>query len=245
MKRKKLIGVVLFTATFIYLFAFVLSLYQNQRVQFEKEMSETLKLYSQTESSNVKELSKDMNSLLDEKLDKEDMEQQILQNEGNFARIDKNVTNVTKDMVVLEKNITNLSDLITTVENHFNNLNEKVYKIDNYLNTIDEKIHQMEESYYQIFEEIKVLKTTMESDILLNKKAIQEIQIQLKDINQQFVQLISTIEENDGKHEENIKLLKEQLSQCEEKITKMEENVLYYQFDEESKTLHVYGNQNG
>lgn len=245
MKRRKMVGLILFCATVVYLFAFVLSVYQNQRVQLEKEMQETLKYYSQKEEQSVKELSKDMNTLLDEKLDKNDMEQQMHITEGNFERIDKNVSNVTEGMVVLEKNITNLSDLISSVENHFNNLNEKVIHMGQITEVLDNRLYQIEELYSALCEEIINYNAVLSNDITQNKEQLVELQKQLADLNEDITNIEKSISEENIKKDEQIKTLEVKLSQCEARIKDLVENVLYYRFDAESNTLQVYGNQGG
>ena len=68
MKRRKIIGLALMIGTLVYLFAAILALYQNQRVKIEKGMEEALKAYAQKDGLDIKELSKDFNLLLDEKV---------------------------------------------------------------------------------------------------------------------------------------------------------------------------------
>ena len=82
MKRRKMVGIILVGATFIYFVACLLALYQNQRVTMEKGIEEALKAYSVQESLNIKELSKDFNLQLDEKMNIREGNQQILKMSG-------------------------------------------------------------------------------------------------------------------------------------------------------------------
>ena len=122
MKRRKITGLILIISTFIYFIACLLALYQNQRVKMEKGIEEALKAYSNQESLNVKELSKDFNLRLDEMVNKEENKNQILKFEGSFERMEKNITNVTDEMAIVEYNINNLDDRLSVVENFYNEL---------------------------------------------------------------------------------------------------------------------------
>ena len=53
------------------------------------------------------------------------------------------------------------------------------------------------------------------------------------------------IAENDLQQNENIQKLQEELEQCQNRLKDLEENVLYYQYDDGTKTLNVYGNRGG
>ena len=122
MKRRKVTGLILIISTFIYFIACLLALYQNQRVKMEKGIEEALRAYSNQESLNVKELSKDFNLRLDEMVNKEENKNQILKFEGSFERMEKNITNVTDEMAIVEYNINNLDDRLNVVENFYKEL---------------------------------------------------------------------------------------------------------------------------
>lgn len=213
MKRRKIVGLVLLVGTICYLLASLLALYQNQRVKIEKEIEEALKVYSDQESLEVKELSKDFNLLLDEKLDIRDMNEQIIKYEGSFARMEKNVTNVTDEMAVVEYNLNHLSERMYTVENYYNSLYEEVVE----MNTLyDGKVTEINNTINVIKGEIETIKSSIS-------------------------ELEKMVTENDLKQNENIRMLQAQIALCEQRIVDLEGNALHFQYDSESQTLNVFG----
>lgn len=215
MKRRKVVGIVLLMGTFVYLFASLLALYQNQRVKMEKGIEEALKAYSEKESLDVKELSKDFNLLLDEKLDINDMNQQILKYEGSFARMEKHVTNVTDEMAVVEYNI--------------NNLNERMYAVENYYSSLYEEVVNMNTLYEEKLSEIN-------NSIISIKSQMEEIKTNISNIEEMVLN-------NDSKQEENVRMFQEQIALCEQRLADLEGNALYFQYDNETQTLNVFGRE--
>ena len=49
------------------------------------------------------------------------------------------------------------------------------------------------------------------------------------------------LSEKEVSQKEEIEKLQNRLIQWEEKINELEENILFYRFDEESQTLNIYG----
>lgn len=213
MKRRKIVGLILFIGTLVYLLASILALYQNQRVKMEKGMEEALKAYAEQEGMNIKELNKDLNLLLDEKVDVQDMNQQILKYEGSFARMEKSVTNVTDEMAVVEYNI--------------NNLNERMYQVESY--------------YDSLYEEVVNINTGFEEKVTEINNTIESVKEDMEGIKAEISEIKNLISESDSKQNGNITLLQEQITLCEDRLKMLEDNVLYYQFDNESQTLKVYG----
>lgn len=213
MKRRKIVGLVLLIGTFVYLFASFLALYQNQRVKMEKGIEEALKTYSDEEGLDVKELSKDFNLLLDEKLNANEWNQQILKYEGSFARMEKSVTNVTDEMAVVEYNITNL--------------NERMYAVENYYNALYEEVVNMNSSYKEQVTEINNTIAAMKSEMDEMRTDISKIQEMILD--------------NDFKQNENVRMLQEQIALCEQRLVDLEGNALYFKYDNVTRTLNVYG----
>lgn len=229
MKRRKVVGLILLIATVVYLVASFLALYQNQRVKMEKQIEEALKVYSEKESQSVKELNKDINLLLEEKTDINDFNQEKMNNEGSFARIDKNVSNVTNQITTMDKNITNVKDEIIVMENQINNLNDKVIQIENF--------------YKTFYEEMISMNSALKEEIAQNKDTIIVIKEEIESITDRISEIEKQLEESELRQDEDIKKLQEQLQQFEERMTTVEGNVLYYRFNEESLTLEVYGNK--
>ena len=215
MKRRKVTGLILIISTFIYFIACLLALYQNQRVKMEKGIEEALKAYSNQESINVKELSKDFNLRLDEMVNKEENKKQILKFEGSFERMEKNITNVTDEMAIVEYNINNLDDRLNVVENFYNELYvELTEKYD----------------FYEVeFSEIH--------------KNTTEIQNTLKEIDIQITELQKQVQENDSKQNENTEAVQLQLDELRLKVVELFSNALMYQYDADSQTLIVYGDK--
>lgn len=213
MKRRKLIGVVLIIGTFVYLVASILAFYQNQRVKMEQGIEEALKAYSDKESLDVKELSKDFNLLLDEKLDADELNYQILKYEGSFARMEKNVTNVTDEMAVVEYNI--------------NNLNERMYTVENFYNAL--------------YEEVLHMNTTYEKQVAEFNISINNIKNEIENIKTDISRIEEMILNNDSKQNENVRMLQEQIALCEQRLVDLEGNALYFQYDDVTNTLNVFG----
>lgn len=215
MKRRKVIGLILIISTFIYFIACLLALYQNQRVKMEKGIEEALKAYSGQESLNIKELSKDFNLRLDEKLDVKEGNKQIMKFEGSFERIESNISNVTDEMALVEYNIKNLSNRLDEIEKFYNEL---------YLE-LSEKYDLYEKQFIEI-----------------NNNTL-EIQNKISKIEEQIVALEKQVMENDTKQNEKTDELQNQLNQLREEFVELRSNALLYQFDAENQTLYVYGDK--
>lgn len=215
MKRRKITGLILIMATFIYFIACLLALYQNQRVKMGKGIEEALKAYSNQESLNVKELSKDFNLLLDEKVNKEENKNQILKFEGSFERMEKNITNVTDEMSIVEYNLNNLNDRLNVIENFYDEL---------YLG-LTEKYDLYEVEFNEI------------------NKNTTEIQNSIKEIELQISELEKQIQENDTKQDKNTEAVQLQLDELRMRVIDLISNALLYQYDEETQTLIVYGDK--
>ena len=158
MKRRKIVGLVLFTATMVYLFASFLALYQNQRVKMEQGIEEALRAYSQKENSEIKELSKDMDLLLEEKADISDLDEQRLIYEGSFAKMEKNVTNVTGEITTIENNVANVINKLADMENQINNIINNMSVIEN----LQKEVVQNRESLIVMENEINNIKNKIE-----------------------------------------------------------------------------------
>ena len=215
MKRRKITGLILIMFTFIYFVACLLALYQNQRVKMEKGIEEALKAYSNQESLNVKELSKDFNLLLDEKVNKEDNKNQILKFEGSFERMEKNITNVTDEMSIVEYNLNNLNDRLNVIENFY-----------------DELYVELTEKYdlYEVeFNEINKNTTEIQN-------SIEKIELKISELEKQ-------IQENDTKQDKNTEDVQLQLDELKMRVIELISNALLYQYDAETQTLIVYGDK--
>ena len=213
MKRRKVIGLVLVIVTFVYFIACLLAFYQNQRVKMEKGIEEALKAYSGQESLDIKELSNDFNLRLDGKLDAEEGKQQILKFEGSFERMEKNITNVTDEMALVETNILNLNERLNVIENSYNELFVELT------------------SKYDLYEE-----TFLE----IEKKTL-EMQTDIEEIKNIINEMEKKIEENNSEQEKNTDELQSKLEEINNKLTELIPNLLLYQYDDETQTLHVYG----
>ena len=143
MKRRKIIGLVLILVTFIYFIACLLALYQNQRVKMEKGIEEALKAYSTQEGLNVKELSKDFNLMLEDKMGIEESYHHIQKFEGSFARMEHSITNVTDDIALVEYNMNNLYERVIGVENYYNEL---MVKLEQNFTLMDHQIHRLQQN---------------------------------------------------------------------------------------------------
>ena len=215
MKRRKITGLILIMFTFIYFIACLLALYQNQRVKMEKGIEEALKAYSNQESLNVKELSKDFNLLLDEKVNKEENKNQILKFEGSFERMEKNITNVTDEMSIVEYNLNNLNNRLNVIENFY-----------------DELYVELTEKYdlYEVeFNEINKNTTEIQN-------SIEKIELKISELEKQ-------IQENDTKQDKNTEDVQLQLDELKMRVIELISNALLYQYDAETQTLIVYGDK--
>ena len=215
MKRRKIIGLILIIATFIYFIACLLALYQNQRVEMEKGIEEAIKAYSNQESLNVKELSKDFNLLLDEKVNKEENKNQILKFEGSFERMEKNIINMTDEMAIVEYNL--------------NNLNDRLYVVENFYDELYVELTEKYDLYEVEFNEI-------------NNNII-EIQNTLKELELQISELQKQIQENDIKQDKSTEELQLQLNELRIRVVDLISNALLYRYDMDTQTLIVYGDK--
>lgn len=215
MKRRKVIGLILITSTFIYFVACLLALYQNQRVKMEKGIEEALKAYSELESLNIKELSRDFGLQLDKKLDVKEGNKQIMKFEGSFERIENNISNVTDDMALVEYNINYLSDRLKEVENFYNELHVE----------LSEKYDLYEDQF------IEISNNTL------------EIQNNVDKIEEQIATLKEQIQKNDVKQDKNTEDVQVQLDGLKREFMELLSNALLYEFDAETQTLHVYGDK--
>ena len=144
MKRRKIVGLVLFIATIVYLVASFLALYQNQRVELEKGMEKAIKAYSEKENSEVKELSKDIDLWLEEKADINDLNEQRLIYEGSLARMETHVSNVTSEITSVEKYVTNIAEKIVELQKQNINANDKITGIQNQITDVTNKTTDMQ-----------------------------------------------------------------------------------------------------
>lgn len=271
MKMRRIIGVFLFTATLVYIIASFLALFQNQRVKLEKGMEETLKAYSEQESLNVKELNRDMYSLLGEKADISDLNQQKSENEGSFARIDKDVANVANEISEVENNISGITDTIeatqnktaditerilsmenynvdltqktTEVEKQVMNMTDKIITVENQIHDLCEKIYRIENLYNDLQKETQKKKQFEVEKEEQNQEKFLEMSRELTEINDKIDILKDSLTEEDLSQGEEIEKILDLLSQYEESIKELAENVLYYQFDENDNTLNIYGHK--
>lgn len=290
MKRRKIVGLALLMGTIVYLLASLLALYQNQRVKMEKGMEEVLKTYSNKEELNMKELSKDFNLMLEEKMDITEGKDMILKFEGSFDKMESNVNQVNDELAEVEYNITSLNERQQITENNIKVIydelvlweeviNEKILKENSKLTEVENSVTENEKNISNLQKSIEECKANQDKDINLINENISEIknimnqnqESHIKDVeviekiiaeteqvineNQQnYIKDVETINnaisvlENvinnmNGATEEETDLLQHSLEELREKVTYLENNVLYYQYDEDSATLNVYGKE--
>ena len=215
MKRRKMAGIILIGATFVYFVACLLALYQNQRVTMEKGIEEALKAYSAQENLDIKELSKDFNLQLDEKMNIKEGNQQILKMSGSFATMEKSINNVSGDMAELEYNIINLEERLTLSEHFYNELYQE----------LTEK--------YDIYEQ----------EFLEISQSTTSIQNKIETMEAEISKLEKQISENDNKQNENLESVQTQLGELKSRVVELIADALLYQYDENSQTLYVYGDK--
>lgn len=226
MKRRKIVGLVLFTATIVYLVASFLALYQNQRVELEKGMEKSIKAYSEKENSEVKELSKDIDLWLEEKADINDLNEQRLIYEGSLARMENHVSNVTSEITSVEKYVTNIAEKIVELQKQNINANDKITGIQNQITDIKNQI---------------LILDNLQNEAVQNKESVLALKNEIKNMNDKITVLEEELSEKEVSQKEEIEKLQNRLIQWEEKINELEENILFYRFDEESQTLNIYG----
>ena len=273
MKRRKLIGLILFTGTLVYLLASLLALYQNQRVVLEKGMEEALKAYAKQEELNVKELNKDFNLMLNEKVDKNALDSQVVKYEGSFARMEKNITHVTDEMANVEYNINQLNERVNIVADFYQSLCDEIINQNLFCQTLYEKImsqtqfnetlneglinqNQLYEAlneglinqnqlYETLYEEVTNHNLLSEEQIAEMDTSILSIQKEVEAIKSDINKLEEVILNNDSKQEENVKMLQEQIALCQQRLVDLEGNALFFQYDEETQTLNMFGRDGG
>ena len=215
MKKRKMAGILLIGITFVYFIACLLALYQNQRVTMEKGIEEALKAYSVQENLNIKELSKDFNLQLDEKMNLKEGNQQILKMNGSFATMEKSIHNVSGDMQKLEYNIINLEERISLTEKYYNELYQE----------LTEKYDLYEQEFIDINQTITLIQNKMET-----------IEAEISKLEKQLTQ-------NDDNQNKNLEVVKEDLEKLRTRVVELIKNALLYQYDESSQTLYVYGDE--
>ena len=220
MKRRKIIGLILFTGTLVYLLASLLALYQNQRVVLEKGMEEALKAYAGQEELNIKELDKDFNLMLDEKVDRSVLDSQVVKYEGSFARMEKNITNVTEGMAATEYNVIQLNERINYVTELYQALGDEIINQNLFSQTLYEEIESQNRLYESLQEELEKIRTDISN-------------------------LEEMILKNASKQEEDVRMLQEQIALYQQRLTDLEGNVLFFQYDEETHTLNMFGKEEG
>lgn len=273
MKRRKIIGLILFSGTLVYLLASLLALYQNQRVVLEKGMEEALKAYAKQDELNVKELNKDFNLMLNEKVDRSVLDSQVVKYEGSFARMEKNITNVTEEMATVEYNINQLNERINNVAEFYQSLCDEIINQNLFSQTLYEEIESQNQRYGTLQEEMisqnqlyETLKEEMTSQNQLYETLNEEfdkhsllseeernearnlilsIQEELEIIGADINNLEEMILKNDSKQEEDVRMLREQIALCQQRLTDLEGNVLFFQYDEETRTLNMFGKEEG
>lgn len=242
MKRRKVVGLALFTATLVYLVASFLALYQNQRVKLEKGIEEAMKLYSQEEKSEVKELNKNMDLLLNEKADISDLEEQRINYEGSFARMEKNVTNVTNEITSVENYVANIIDKITQMQSQIHNTSDKISEMQNQIVSITNENKALLEQIVHIENKYTIIEN-LQKDVTQNKEQIVVMEEAIDHIYEKILLLESSMSEKDMIQDGNLEELKNEFIKYKEIIEEMKENSLFYQYDEETQTLHLYGDK--
>ena len=259
MKRRKIIGLILFTGTLVYLLASLLALFQNQRVVLEKGMEEALKAYVKQEELNVKELNKDFNLMLNEKVDKNALDSQVVKYEGSLARMEKNITHVTDDMANVEYNISQLNERVNMVADFYQSLCDEIIQQNllyqtlyeeimsqNQLNeTLKEGLNNQNQLYESLYEEVTNHNLHSEEQIAEMDISILSIQKEVEAIKSEISKLEEVILNNDFKQEENVKMLQEQIALCQQRLVDLEGNALFFQYDEETQTLNMFGRDGG
>ena len=218
MKRRKIVGLVLLIGTVSYLLASLLSLYQNQRVKIEKGIEAVIKAYSDSEGIKVKELSKDFNVLLDEKLDISDMNKQVLKYEGSFHRIENSVNQVSNEMASVEYNLNVLSQRMYEIEQKYNS----------YLNELMNVNNKNEEIIVVLTNHVSAL----ENEIEIIQDEIEKLQEE--DNNQH---------RNEEAIKNDIQTIQKQCEEFKDCIIELENNALHFRYDSETQTLNVFGKQ--
>lgn len=263
----------MFSGTLVYLLASLLALYQNQRVVLEKGMEEALKAYAKQDELNVKELNKDFNLMLNEKVDRSVLDSQVVKYEGSFARMEKNITNVTEEMATVEYNINQLNERINNVAEFYQSLCDEIINQNLFSQTLYEEIESQNQRYETLQEEMisqnqlyETLKEEMTSQNQLYETLNEEfdkhsllseeernearnlilsIQEELEIIGADINNLEEMILKNDSKQEEDVRMLREQIALCQQRLTDLEGNVLFFQYDEETRTLNMFGKEEG
>ena len=259
MKRRKIVGLVLLIGTICYLLASLLALYQNQRVKMEKGIEEALKAYSDRESLNVKELSKDFNLILNEKLDISDMNRYVMKCDGSFATMEKSINSVSNEISVVEYNYNRMNERLDNMEKLYNAFYDEIV---NMATTYEASIADNKNSIIEIKKEMEktqdnILKvetdiSDIQTDILKMQTNISDIQTKILDmqtdvsvIKSNMMEISEYLTQNERKQQEDVNMLQEQITLCEQRIADLEGNTLYFQYDSESKTLNLFGKEGG
>ena len=75
--------------------------------------------------------------------------------------------------------------------------------------------------------------------------SILSIQKEVEAIKSEISKLEEAILNNDSKQEENVKMLQEQIALCQQRLVDLEGNALFFQYDEKTQTLNMFGRDGG
>ncbi|MBQ9991476.1 MAG: hypothetical protein IJP31_11155 [Lachnospiraceae bacterium] len=220
MRGRKIISLILTIATLIFIIACLMFYNANQSYKAERGIEEAIKAYSASmDEGEIKVLTREINDAVEKKLS--EMNAQDLTEED----LKELLETVIKE---LETSTVEYRDRDITQEEINNIANEVIKKI------IDLKITPTNEDELAKLEAYK-----LQLDQITNLH---------QDLSTKLIQARTDISNLEKRISELEKALKDRLadiesraSQMEEKTASIEGNALYYEYDQDTQTLKVYG----
>lgn len=273
MTRRKIAGIVLAAVTILFIIYCLLFLSQNQNKKIEKGVVKVMETYSENlNDQEVKTLSKDLGSLIDDKLrqiGKDDLTKEQLKE--LLDMITQEINNKFENLTEKEIHLIANSVLKEIIDQGIGTSKEDQEKLILYKKQIDEltiEIDRELETMIKEFErEISKVETVfneqtkeIEEHITLLTEHITEVEKKVGELEKKEGELekkVGDLEKEKNEMEKKISELEaklkevtettivheKELESLKERMTNAENGGLYYRFEEETSTLHLFGKE--
>lgn len=227
MRGRKIISLLLTIVTLIFIIACLMFYNSSQTYKAERGIEEAIKNYSASMDENeIKVLTKEINDAVEKKLremDTEDLTQEDLEE--------------LLETVIKELEIRTLeyrdTDITREEINHIaNEVIKKIIEL-KIIPSNKEDLAKLE-AYKQQLDQITSLQQDLSTKLIQAQTNLNNLEKRVSELEQALKQRIDSLEERADE-------LKEKAKQLEAKAASLEGNILYYDYDQHSQTLNVYG----
>ena len=253
MRGRKIISLILTIATLIFMIACLLFYNTSRSYKAEKGIEEALKAYSASmEEAEIKVLTKEINDAVEKKLSEmntQDLTQEDLKELLETVIRELEVHTVEyrdRDITLEEINLIANEVIKKIIEQNIIPSNEdELAKLEAYKLQLDQ-LTNIQQDFYS-----KLIRT--ENTITELQKRISELEKELdsdkigqleKTVNKQIEELKkadSQLNEKNAALEKIISELEKKIAGYEEKLANLEGNILFYEYNQDTQTLNVYG----